>query len=313
MNILIELPSWLGDGIMTTPSIEEIVKLYPDIKITFFGSFVSCEAFKAHPNCHQTIYDDSKKSILRLFWLYKSAKKLGKFNMAISFRGSLYSNLFLKFLKTKKIFQYKKKLYSGHQVEKYAKFVSDSLNISFKPNRLKLHQNPFKYSKKTVGLNPGATYGSAKRWYPKEFAKVANTLSKDYGYDIIIFGGYSEIDMAKEIEDSLSIKNYQNLARKTSVQELIQKIAGLDLFITNDSGPMHIAAAYQVPTITLFGSTKQDETDQWHNPNSYIINHNLSCAPCMKRICPLKHHDCMKGIKAQEVVKTLEHHLLLGK
>ena len=74
---------------------------------------------------------------------------------------------------------------------------------------------------------------------------------------------------------------------------------------------MHVAAAYKVPTVTLFGPTRHDETSQWSNPNGYIISHNLECAPCMKRVCPLKTHECMKGIKANEVIKVLENHLSL--
>lgn len=302
MNILIELPTWLGDTIMATPSIEEIVKQYPNAKITFFGSFVSTEALKAHPNSLHVKIDESKKCTSRIYWLYKTAKGLGRFDLAISFRSSFTSKLFLWFLNAKEKIQYKKNIYTGHQVEKYAK----ALHV--KPQNLKLYQKPYKFSRPTLGINPGATYGSAKRWYPEEFAKVANHFSKTH--DIVIFGGPNEVEIANKVEKLIHTK-VTNLAGKTSITQLIEKIAGLDLFVTNDSGPMHIAAAYKVPTVTLFGPTKHDETSQWHNPNGYIISHNLECAPCMKRMCPLKTHECMKGIKAEEVIKFLDHHLKL--
>ncbi len=162
------------------------------------------------------------------------------------------------------------------------------------------------YKKPTLGLNPGATYGSAKRWYPDRFAKVASILSKKY--DIIIFGGPNEIKMAKEIEENLlkeGVKNFTNLAGKTTVNELIEHIAGLSLFITNDSGPMHIAAAYQVPTIALFGPTKWDETSPWKNEKTKIIKKDLDCIPCMKRSCPLKTHKCMDLIKVEDVLESI--------
>jgi len=304
MNIFIELPTWLGDAIMCTPSIEEILRQYPNAKVTFFGSYVSTEAFKAHPNTFQIEIDESKKSFPRYYWLYLTAQKLGKFDLAISFRSSLSSKLFLSFLSAKKKIQYKKNIYSGHQVEKYAQ------TLHVKPKDLKLYQQPFLYLKPTLGINPGATYGSAKRWYPAEFAKVANHFSKTH--DIIIFGGPNEVEIANEVENLIET-NVTNLAGKTSIKELIEKIAGLDLFVTNDSGPMHVAASYKIPTVTLFGPTKHNETSQWNNKNSYIISHNLECAPCMKRECPLQTHECMKGIKAEEVIKVLENHLLLGK
>ncbi len=304
MNILIELPTWLGDTIMATPAIEELVKKYPNSKITFFGSYVSTEALKSHSNSLHVKLDESKKAISRLFWLYQTAKKLGSFDLAISFRSSFTSKLFLWFLNTKKKIQYKKNIYTGHQVEKYAK----SLHV--KPQDLKLYQKPYMYTKPTLGINPGATYGSAKRWYPEEFAKVANHFTETH--DIVIFGGPNEVDIAREVEQLIDTK-VTNLAGKTNITELIEKIAGLSLFVTNDSGPMHIAAAYKIPTVTLFGPTRHDETSQWNNPNGYIISHNLECAPCMKRVCPLKTHECMKAIKANEVIAVLENHLSLDK
>ncbi|WP_458699946.1 glycosyltransferase family 9 protein [Sulfurospirillum sp. 1307] len=304
MNIFIELPTWLGDTIMTTPSIEQIVKKYPNAKITFFGSYVSTEALKNHPNSLHVVIDESKKSNFRLLWLYRVAKKLGSFDLAISFRSSFTSKLFLWFLNSKNKIQYKKNVFTGHQVEKYAK----ALHV--KPSDLKLYQKPYVYARPTLGINPGATYGSAKRWYPEEFAKVANHFSKTH--DIVIFGGPNEIEIANEVERLIATK-VVNLAGKTDITELIEKIAGLSLFVTNDSGPMHIAAAYKVPTVTLFGPTKHNETSQWNNPNGYIISHNLECAPCMKRVCPIKTHECMKGIKAKEVIEVLENHLSLGR
>ncbi len=307
MNIFIELPTWLGDTVMTTPAIEGLIEKYPNAKLTFFGSFISVEALKVHPNCVKNIVDKSKKSKSRLLWLYKTAKKLGQFDMAISFRSSFVSTLFLKFIKAKEKLQYDKNAFHGHQVEKYASF------LGFKPKKLKLYQKPFVYKNKTIGLNPGATYGSAKRWYPKEFAKVADTLSKEYGYDIVIFGGPDEKEIAKEIENTLHIKNFINLAGKTSINELIEKIGGLSGFITNDSGPMHIAAAYGVPTVCIFGPTDYKETSQWMNEKSVIISKDLDCSPCMKRSCPLKHHNCMKMITADDVIAEIKHHQLLDK
>jgi len=314
MRIFIELPTWLGDAIMTTPAIEAIVDYYPGAEITLFGSFASTEVLKEHRNCIYVKIDQSKKSTCRFFWLYKTAKDLGDFDIAISFRSSFVSSFLLWLLNAKKKFHYKRNIFQGHQVEKYFQFIENSLHIKSKPGALRLYQNPYQFKKQTLGLNPGATYGSAKRWYPEEFANVAKHFANRY--DIIIFGGPSEIDIAKEVEEklrSLHIENLTNLAGKTTIKELIEKVAGLSLFVTNDSGPMHIAAAYQIPTVALFGPTKYSETSPWKNPNSYILSHNLGCAPCMKRECPIKTHECMRGIKAEEVILLLERHLSLGR
>jgi heptosyltransferase-2 len=172
---------------------------------------------------------------------------------------------------------------------------------------LKLYIKPKKFDRPTLGINAGATYGSAKRWYPERFAEVAKEFSDRF--DIIIFGGPNEVEMAQEIESNLksaNVQNYTNLAGKTTIEELCANIAGCSLFITNDSGPMHIAAAYQVPTVSIFGPTKYKETSQWKNENSKLVRHEMECSPCMKRECPSKDHACMKEITALEVIQAVK-------
>ncbi|MGB9801471.1 MAG: glycosyltransferase family 9 protein [Arcobacter sp.] len=306
-KIFIEIPTWLGDAIMTTPAIENIIKTYPNAKITLLGSYVSTQAFANYKNIEKVIVDDTKKKGNRYVNLYKLSKKIGKVDFAISFRRSISSKLLLFFIKAIKKFNYRRlKKNQIHQVIRYNDFVNHVLNLQNEVGDLKLYYKPFEYKKPTLGINPGATYGSAKRWYPQEFAKVAINLASKY--DIVIFGGSGEVDIAGDIEELLKnsgISNYQNLAGKTTVSELIEKIAGLDIFITNDSGPMHIAAAFKVQTYSIFGPTRYKETNQWNNPNEHIITKNLNCAPCMKRVCPLGHHDCMKLIKAEDVLKVI--------
>ncbi|MCT7615702.1 glycosyltransferase family 9 protein [Aliarcobacter butzleri] len=306
-EIFIEIPSWLGDAIMATPAIENLIKTYPDAQITLLGSFVSTQAFQGYPNIKKVIIDDTKKSGNRYKNLISLAKSIGRVDLAISFRRSISSKFMMFFIKAKKKFNYRRLTKKEiHLCIRYNDFVNKVLNLKNEVGDLKLYFKPFNYGKPTLGINPGATYGSAKRWYPEEFAKIAIEMSKKY--DIVIFGGPAETNIAKDIENELvskGITNYQNLAGKTTIPELIEKIAGLDLFITNDSGPMHIAAAYKVKTIAIFGPTKFTETNQWNNPNGEIVTKNLDCAPCMKRVCPLKHHNCMKNITAADVLNVI--------
>jgi heptosyltransferase-2 len=136
---------------------------------------------------------------------------------------------------------------------------------------------------------------------------VASELSDRY--DIVIFGGPDEQDIAMDIEKLLikkDVKNYKNLAGKSTIPELINRISNLNLFITGDSGPMHVAAAFEVPTVAIFGPTKDNETSQWMNKKSLIVKKNLDCQPCMKRTCPLGHHDCMNLIKAVDVLDSVK-------
>ena len=304
MNILIELPTWLGDAVMTTPSIENIMSYYNDSKITLLGSLVATDVVKSHPKINRAYALEYKYRNL-----YKTAKKLGDFDLFLSYRGSMRARCMKFFVSANMKYQYDKNKYNdGHQVEKYNNFVNDCLGINTNPGKLIVHnQNKSMYSnKKLLGLNPGASYGSAKRWYPEEFANLAFNLSTDY--DVIIFGGADEIDIAFDIEKYLiekGVNNYKNLAGQTSIKELVNQIANLDLFITGDSGPMHVASALQIPTISIFGPTNDRTTSQWANEKSVIIKKKLECQPCLKRKCPLHHHNCMKKIKAIEVLDSV--------
>jgi len=305
MKILILLPTWLGDTIMATPAIENLVNLHNDSKITLIGSSIAIEVLKNHPKVTNTYVLDKK-----LLNLYQILKKLGDFDLFVSFRGSLRAGIIKFCISSKKKYKFNNKTYSnGHQVQKYNNFLNISLNLKSIPSNLVLNY-PFKNqhnNNKLLGINPGASYGSAKQWYPAKFAKVAIELSSQY--DIVILGGAGEEDIGSDIETYLikeDINNYQNLANKTTIEELINIISNLDLFITGDSGPMHLAAAFQIPTVTIFGPTKDNETSQWMNKKSAIVKKNLDCQPCMRRTCPLKHHKCMKLIEASDVLSAVE-------
>lgn len=314
-TIFIELPTWLGDAVMTTPAIENIVNYYKNSELIIFGSFVSTKLFLNHPKVKRIIIDESKKSGFRYKNLYSYGKNIGKVDIAFSFRKNFTTKFLFFFIDSD--FKYIYKRYDStktkHQVIRYNEFIDNSLDIKTTPSDLKIylpqHNKKNIKSKPLLGINAGATYGSAKRWYPKEFANIAISLSDKY--NIIIFGGKAEVDICNEIENELknsNIRNYTNLAGKTSVEELIKNISNLDLFITNDSGPMHIAAAFKIKTVSIFGPTRYKETNQWNNPNEILIRKDLECSPCMKRVCPLKvdNHKCMKLITSKNVLERLK-------
>ena len=319
MKILLVLPNWLGDALMATPAIELLTEAYPDASFTFVGSMVTIEALKYHPKCEKAVIDKTKQSDKgRLKATLAFAKELGSFDIAITLRKQFHSSLLIKQTRSKTTIArqswHAKLLHldytpnistKQHLVMQYCELVfgsKKSFQIEDVPP-LKLYIQPKKFNRPTLGINPGATYGSAKRWYPERFAEVATHFADRF--DILIFGGPNEVEVAKEIEQLIkeqNIPNITNIAGKTDIKQLCENIGACSLFITNDSGPMHVAAAYQVPTVAIFGPTRHFETSQWKNRKSIIVREDIECAPCMKRECPLKHHECMQRINAQRVI-----------
>lgn len=100
-----------------------------------------------------------------------------------------------------------------------------------------------------------------------------------------------------------------NACGQTTIPTLLQELQTLDLFITNDSGSMHIATALEVPMVAIFGPTNMTETAPWQAKNCILLNLKLPCAPCKKRVCPLGHHKCMKDLHP-EIVLQAAHKLL---
>lgn len=307
MKIFINLPTWLGDAVMSSTAIYALFEKFPKAQIIFYGSFVSTELFKNIKNS-KIIIEDKKHRYLNIL---KQRSLIGECDIAISFRSAFSSKIILNLIKSKRRFYFNKRQNeSEHQVLKYLYFIEKSFNFKANSTQLKLPILPkykcnitLKDNKKILALNPGAHYGSAKRWEANYFAKVAKEFAKTH--KIVIFGVKSEEEICNSIEnilkkDGIKVKN---LCSKTSINSLCKNIAFCDLFISNDSGSMHIAAVYKVKTIAIFGSTNFNQTSPWQNENAKIVHLNLACMPCMQKTCPLKHHKCMKDLTPDIVIK----------
>jgi len=309
-RILIELPNWLGDAVMATPSINNFLKNFDSVDLFFVSHNPAViEIFKKHPNTNNAIFVNKN-----IFNIYNFAKKSGKFNYFVSYRNTIHSRILKFFISANKKYSYKKNRVLGlHQVQKYNFFTNSFSENKYEPGNLDVFIEPrFNVQSEMIGLNPGGSYGDAKRWNLQEFAKLAKYFSSHY--QVLILGGNEEVESAQEIENYLQdngINNFQNLAGKTSISDLIELINNLELLVTNDSGTMHIAAALKTPTVSVFGPTNYIETSQWKNNQSFIEHLNLECQPCMKRSCPLKHHNCMNLLKAERVIKTILDNKLL--
>jgi heptosyltransferase-2 len=153
-----------------------------------------------------------------------------------------------------------------------------------------------------LGLNPGAFFGAAKRWSPEGYAAVADLVARRTGARVAILGGRGERALGEEIAAGLRAPA-RLLCGETSLPELLGVLSRLRALVTNDSGPMHLAAALGVPLVAIFGSTDWRETAPV-GERARVVREDVECAPCLLRECPIDHR-CMRRIAPDRVAEAV--------
>jgi heptosyltransferase-2 len=149
-----------------------------------------------------------------------------------------------------------------------------------------------------IGMSPGAAYGSAKRWLPERFGEAAGRVARELGASVAIFGSKDERELCATIASAISAP-VKNFAGETSLAEFIDLAAACRVYLSNDSGGMHIASALGVPTVAIFGAT-DDATTGPAGPLAVVVREPVECSPCLKRECPIDHR-CMTRVSADRV------------
>lgn len=189
-----------------------------------------------------------------------------------------------------------------------SQFVAEAMpdiTLAVSPERKRAAQTRLQsqgvdFGRAVVGVNPGAFYGSAKRWLSERYAAVLDRLIEERQASVVIFGSPNEVAIAAAIQTEMRNRPVV-LSGRTELGELIAMIASCNLFLTNDSGPMHLAAALRVPTLAIFGSTDEIATGPM-SPAAVVLNKRVECSPCLLRECPIDHR-CMTRITAEEVTQ----------
>ncbi len=167
-----------------------------------------------------------------------------------------------------------------------------------------LNEKQINGEKLLVGLNPGAAFGTAKRWLPERYAQLGRRLVKERNASVLIFGSSSEAELGEQLAADIG-KDCVNLSGKTSLRQAMALIGACHLFITNDSGLMHVAAALDVPQAAVIGPTDPVATGPV-NSRSRLVQAAGSChlSPCLKPHCPIEDHRCMTAISVEMVMDT---------
>jgi len=328
-KILIRAVNWIGDAVMTTPALAVIREQFPDAEIVLLANPLVSQLFMPHPAIDRVITFDRNgchRGVRGRLLLAGEIRK-ESFDLAIILPNSFDSALVpwlagiprragkksdgRSLLLTDRFIP-AKEMTQGHEVEYYLHLLR-SFGISGRTREPHLATTAAEQLEAVnllaragiadddvlLGINPGATFGSAKRWYPERFAEVAQRLSAEWGAKIVIFGGSGETVIASEISAAFH-GTCLNLAGETTVRQLMALLQRCDFFITNDSGPMHIAASFDVPLVAIFGSTDHTGTAPCSG-RAVIVRKDIDCAPCKLRECPTDHR-CMTAVTVDDVV-----------
>jgi heptosyltransferase-2 len=330
-NILVRMPNWLGDLVMATPILTDLKHHWPNAKLTVLCQGALSSVLEKDPHIDQIIaFDRKSKSSKALL----NSLKLGKYDLGVLLTNSFssawqfwqgniqntvgYVTHWRRWLLDYPL-PFSQNRDKQHLVITYKQLLEPlGIPVSQTPPKLYLfsqelddaqYQLRYRGIEKNdfiIGINPGAAYGSAKCWLPERFKSLTHQLLKNPRIKILFFGDKIGAPLVDEICHDLPSHRVINLAGKTSLRELMAYIKHCQLFLTNDSGPMHVASALNTPLIALFGSTSDVATAPYQGGT--VIHKHVPCSPCYRRECPIDFR-CMKQIEVDEVYQIILRYL----
>jgi len=323
-RILVKGVNWLGDAVMTLPALKALRERFPSARISVLTRDNLADLYRGVPYVDETISEGSR-SIGAMMRLTKRIKD-GKFDTAIIFPASFRSALMIflggvperiGFAKEgrspllTKALRRDSEVLRRHRVEYFLRLLepfgsvprptAPRIDPTFEDRAWAARTLEERLPGKgpIVALHPGATYGNAKRWYPDRFAAVASRLARERGARVMVIGGKAEADLAREVTQAVQGGPAVSLAGETSLLQLAAVLERASVLVTNDTGPMHLAAAVGTPIVAVFGPTDPVTTRPYGEKHT-VVRHSVECSPCLLRECPIDHR-CMTKIGADEV------------
>lgn len=330
-KILIRSTNWVGDAVLTLPAISSVRLTFPQSTIAILAKSWVAEIFNSNADIDEIItHDDSNYAgILGKWRLIRLLKRKG-FDLAICLPNAFGAALLVYMAGIPLRLGYNtdgrgillthavnrnKRILRRHQIDYHLEMLGAlgftlaertlNLNVLAEEKegaRQILERLGVGQSDLTIGINPGATYGPTKRWFPDRYAALADKLIDDFGVKVLIFGSQNDNNIALQVIKN-SKRNLINLAGQTTLTQAKAMIGRCRLFITNDSGLMHVASALKVPVVAIFGSTNPETTSPFGERN-VVIRKDIPCSPCLKRECE-DDYLCMRLIEVDEVYERV--------
>jgi len=333
-RIMVRGPNWLGDAVMCEPALRGLRSLFPDAQIALLVKPGVADLFAGHPALTRVLtYDtNGRHAGLSGKWALAGQLRRQDFDMALLFQNAFEAALLAFLAGVPRRYGYATDARSllltdpvaapdrhtlVHQVRYYWDLLKP-LGLTGDPTAPelvvfpeeeqamagRLAQGGIAPTDAVVGINPGSTYGGAKRWLPERFAEVTDRLchtirqSRGQEVSVVIFGAKGEERLGQEIAANLSSKSLV-LSGATTIRELMAAVKRCEVLVTNDTGPMHIASAFQVPVVAIFGPTDWRTTSPFGSAHA-IVRQPVDCAPCLLRECPIDHR-CMTRVTVEQV------------
>lgn len=335
-RVLVVQTSFLGDVVLTTPLFAEIKRLWPPTVLSVLCTPQGKSLLQGNPNVDAVLVDDKKGSDRGWLGLWRKARELRGFgfSMALSPHKSLRTGLMLflagiphrvGFRQSAGWFFYHERVDRNperHDVERNLSLLSvfgvrleqcqreprveiggqshDALEELFGSLGIRSGQL-------VIGINPGSIWAT-KRWVPEGYAQLIELLKRRYSCDVLLFGAPEDIEITDRIQ-RLCENAAINVVGRIQLSDLAGALQRCDLFITNDSGPMHVAVASKVPVVAIFCATTPSLGFYPYSSRAVIIEKELTCRPCSShggRRCPLGSEECMRSIRAEDVLRGVE-------
>jgi heptosyltransferase-2 len=333
-RILVRGPNWLGDAVMCEPALRQVRAIFPEAEITLLVKSAIADLLAEHPAVNRTlVYDDrGRHAGLSGKWTLAGVLRRHRFHLAILFQNAFEAALISLVAGIPKRFGYAtdgrsllltdpvarpSRDSSTHQVDYYWDMLrplgghgsppAPRLFVTLKESAAmaaRLAEAGIGPSDRVIGVNPGSTYGHAKRWLPGRYAEAVNRLLTKMqepagaNVGVAILGAKGEEQLGQEIAAQLKTRTVV-CSGQTTVREMMALVKRCQLFLTNDTGPMHVAAAFNVPLVAIFGPTDWQTTSPY-GVAAKLVRQPVSCSPCLLRECPIDHR-CMTGVTVDQV------------
>ena len=344
MRVLVLSPNWLGDAVMALPAMADVRRRFPEGRLSVAARRSVADLFTMVPGVDQVVTLEWKGKLQQrralqqdiaalqaleaeaaillpnafsAAWLVTRAGIGERWGYASDFRRPLLSRAV------------SRPRHSMHQGEYYQHLVRQ-LRIDSGPAlsdvegpleptllvpddvvvgaRMLLNSRNWDKSRPLVAIAPGAAYGTAKRWLPEHYATLVSSLVNS-GAQCVLVGSTGDIETTNWIQRLVPDNQRQDvldLTGVTSLSLLVGVISLAGVFVSNDSGAMHLAAAVGTPVTAIFGPTREYETRPLPRAGAraQVLIHDVWCRPCMLRECPIDHR-CMKGLLPDRVFATV--------